>query len=281
MKFSIIICAKNEERNIKEMLESVRNLRTSNKDYEVIIVDDGSTDTTVLIAKNMKMKLIVVRSGGSGVAASRNTGIHIAKGEIIVFVDCDGVLDSNALNELLRVFSVSGTDIVQGNIWSQYYDTKANNWLSAWRKSVFLTKLTNQNGTLNSFNGRLLAIKRQFLTEVTKQGVSLFNSSLPGGGGEDRECGERMYRFGAVIRLAEKAIIKHKDPTDFWILARKKFKNGMADARAGVGESLFDWVNFRRTVLSPWKQGVPLWFSFAFWLSYILGNMYFWVKKNA
>jgi len=274
MKFSIIICAKNEEKNIGEMLDSIGRLQTKKNDYEVIVVDDHSSDKTVEIARKSKCKVRILKTDGNGVAAARNTGIAAAKGEVIVFVDCDGVLHQDCLVELSKKLKDPKTDIVQGNVWEQYYDSRANNWLSLWRKTVFIKKMLNKDGTLNSFNGRLLAIKMASLKKIVGS-KKVFDDSLSGAGGEDRECGERLYRKGAVIKLASKAIIKHKDPADLGKLIKKKFKNGIADSRAGVGEKLFDWNNFSRTVLAPWKQGVPLWLGFSFWLMYISGNLYY------
>ena len=274
MKFSIIICAKNEEQNIVEMLNSIKHLQTNAKDYEVILVDDHSSDKTVERAKKSSVKTRILKTIGHGVAAARNTGIMAAKESIIVFVDCDGVLDSKCLIELSAKLANPQVDVVQGNIWEQYYDTQANKWLSLWRKTVFMKKMMNKDGTLNSFNGRLLAIKASSLKKFTNS-KRVFDSSLSGAGGEDRECGERLYQKGAIIKLASKAVIKHKDPMDLRALIKKKFKNGIADSRAGVGEKLFDINNFVRVVICPWKQGVPLWLSFSFWLMYISGNLYY------
>jgi len=273
MKFSIIICAKNEERNVAEILDSIKHLQADAKDYEVILIDDHSSDRTVEIAKKSSTKVRILKAIGCGVAAARNTGIMAAKGNIVVFVDCDGVLDSRCLIELSAKLANPRVDIVQGNIWEQYYNTKANNWLSLWRKTVFMEKMVNKNGTLNSFNGRLLAVKVSSLKKLIGL-KKVFDSSLSGAGGEDRECGERLYQKGAVIELASKAIIKHKDPTNLCELIKKKFKNGITDSRAGVGEKLFDINNFTRAVIRPWKQGVPLWLSFSFWFMYITGNLY-------
>jgi len=274
MKFSIIICAKNEEQNIAEMLNSIKSLQTSAKNYEVIVVDDHSNDKTTEVARRSNLKVRILKTIGHGVAATRNTGIMAAKGRIIVFVDCDGVLDKKCLTELSIKLADPKTDIIQGNIWEQYHTTKANGWLSLWRKTTFMEKMMNKDGTLNSFNGRLLAIKMSSLKKLTKSNF-FFNSTLGGAGGEDRECGERLYRKGAIIKLASKAIIKHKDPVDLSKLIKKKFRNGIADSRAGVGEKLFDIDNFCRAVIHPWKQGVPLWLSFSFWLMYIAGNLYY------
>ena len=275
MKFSIIICAKNEERNIAEMLDSIRSLKTSARDYEVIVVNDHSNDKTVKIAKNSGIKkLKILKTAGHGVAATRNTGILAAEGKIIVFADCDGVLEDKCLAELSKVFDKFGADFVQGNIWEQYYTTKANRWLSLWRKTAFLEKVMNDDGTLNSFNGRFLAVKVSCLEKVNGS-KTIFDSSLGGAGGEDKECGERMYRQGAIIKLADKAIIKHKDPVNLSKLIKKRFKNGIADSKAGVGEKFFDIQNFRRAVICPWKRGVPLWLCFSFWFMYIAGNLYY------
>ncbi|MFH1601619.1 MAG: glycosyltransferase family 2 protein [Candidatus Shapirobacteria bacterium] len=274
MKFSIIICAKNEEQNIAEMLTSIGHLQANTRDYEVILVNDHSNDRTIEIAQESDVGVRVLKTIGQGVAATRNTGISVAKGNILVFVDCDGVLDSKCLMELSAKLANPQTDIVQGNIWEQYYNTNANKWLSLWRKVVFMEKMMNKDGTLNSFNGRLLAIRVSSLKKLTNS-KKVFDSSLSGAGGEDRECGERMYKKGAVIKLASKAIIRHKDPTNICELIKKKFKNGIADSKAGVGEKLFDINNFIRAVVNPWKYGVPLWLCFSFWFMYIAGNLYY------
>ncbi len=83
--FSVIIPTFNRERFIKRAVESVLN--QSFKSFELIVVDDGSTDKTQQILKGYPLTLI--SQDNRGVSSARNRGIEIAKGEIIAFLDSD------------------------------------------------------------------------------------------------------------------------------------------------------------------------------------------------
>lgn len=100
MKFSIIISAYNAECFIKRAIESVICNQQYN-DYEIIIINDGSTDrtkeeTNVFIDD----RVILVNKDNTGVSDSRNLGIVKAKGEYLIFLDADDLIPDNFLNRL-------------------------------------------------------------------------------------------------------------------------------------------------------------------------------------
>ncbi|MBU3956795.1 glycosyltransferase family 2 protein [Patescibacteria group bacterium] len=84
MKLSVIIIAKNEEKMIKDCLESVRQLAD-----EIIYIDTGSTDKTSQIAKQYATKSINLPFKGLAYSQWRNRGLREAKGEWILYVDAD------------------------------------------------------------------------------------------------------------------------------------------------------------------------------------------------
>ncbi len=88
-EISVVIPAYNAEKYIAESVLSVIN-QTFNL-WELIIVDDGSTDSTVEIIKRFytDTRIILVRQANKGVSAARNTGIKTAKGKFIAFLDAD------------------------------------------------------------------------------------------------------------------------------------------------------------------------------------------------
>lgn len=85
--FSIIIPAKNEENNIKNCLESIFAVDYDHAQYEVIVVDNGSTDQTVAIAEELGARTFI--QPDLTISGLRNYGASEAKGEIFVFLDAD------------------------------------------------------------------------------------------------------------------------------------------------------------------------------------------------
>ncbi len=84
---SVIIPTFNRGWVLKEAIDSV--LLQEFKDFELIVVDDGSTDNTEYILDSFKEKIIVLRQGNRGVSSARNAGIAKASGEFIAFLDSD------------------------------------------------------------------------------------------------------------------------------------------------------------------------------------------------
>ena len=98
LKFSFIVAAYNVEKYIHKCIKSL--LTNSTNDYEIIIVDDKSTDSTmnkINEFKSDKRIRIIKHSSNLGVSAARNTGIENAKGEWYIFIDGDDYISSNFL----------------------------------------------------------------------------------------------------------------------------------------------------------------------------------------
>ncbi|WP_436629415.1 glycosyltransferase family 2 protein [Latilactobacillus sakei] len=111
MELSIILPVYNVELYVKECLESILNQTFS--DFELIIIDDGSSDDTVEIIKSFKDKRIhYFYQMNSGISAARNNGIKHAKGKYIVFIDSDDIINSNLIEEGYSLITVENLDIV-------------------------------------------------------------------------------------------------------------------------------------------------------------------------
>jgi glycosyltransferase involved in cell wall biosynthesis len=107
---SVIIPIYNGEKYIKRCFESV--FSQTEKNFEIIAVDDGSTDSTFSVLKeyeNEKIKVIHIEN--SGVSMARNVGIENATGEYITFLDVDDELLENALESLLFLIKKHDADI--------------------------------------------------------------------------------------------------------------------------------------------------------------------------
>lgn len=112
-KFSIIIPVYNAAKYLADCLESCLNQAFFKVgiDYEVICIDDGSSDNSPqVLAEYEKRGVIVVSQENSGVSATRNKGIDIARGEYIWFVDSDDVVKANVLSEIYYLLKSCNAD---------------------------------------------------------------------------------------------------------------------------------------------------------------------------
>lgn len=100
---SIIIPIYNKEQYIEKCVDSI--LSQKYKDYEVILVNDGSTDNSLQICKECYSKINnikIITQKNQGVSAARNTGILNAKGENIIFIDADDEIEEGYLENLSK-----------------------------------------------------------------------------------------------------------------------------------------------------------------------------------
>ena len=130
-KFSIIIPVYNVEKYIKKCLDSV--FAQTEKDYEVIVVNDGTKDNSMDIVKNYDVK--IVNQKNQGLSEARNTGLKNAKGEYILFLDSDDYIEKDLLKELNKSIK-NKPDLVRFQI-REVFDTykKDYNELSFTNKS--------------------------------------------------------------------------------------------------------------------------------------------------
>jgi GT2 family glycosyltransferase len=118
---SVVIIGKNEQRNIEKCILSIINQTYPN--FEVVYVDDNSSDNTVRIAQELrssvknenckKFEVIPVKSGIPG--KNRNVGIKFSKGYVVAFIDADCIAESDWITNLLTAFSLK-TGLVGGPI---------------------------------------------------------------------------------------------------------------------------------------------------------------------
>lgn len=110
---SIVTPMYNSANYIKQLLDSIS--KQTYKNFEIIIVDDGSTDNSVNIVNEYLsetcIKYSITKQKNSGPSSARNTGIDLSSGEYIVFVDSDDVLHPDYLSELFAAVHLSNTEL--------------------------------------------------------------------------------------------------------------------------------------------------------------------------
>lgn len=125
---SLIIPAHNTAEYISECLDSV--LAQTFPDFECIVIDDGSTDTTADIVKKYVEKdkrLRLIEQKHAGASAARNRGLKEATGQYITFIDADDFYAKDTLKKLFNKATETGADIVYYN-FARFYDSNEDNW---------------------------------------------------------------------------------------------------------------------------------------------------------
>jgi glycosyltransferase involved in cell wall biosynthesis len=125
---SVVICAYNAERTMRQCLESLRKLDYPN--FEVVIVDDGSRDNTAAISMDFP-EFRLVRQPNKGLSFARNVGMQAARGEIIAYTDSDCVVDPHWLTLMARAMEQGGFDGCGGPNLSPHEDGRIEACCSA------------------------------------------------------------------------------------------------------------------------------------------------------
>lgn len=115
-RLSIVVPFYNVERYVLACLESLQ--RQSFSDFEVILVDDGSADSTFDLAASFcsrDNRFRIVRQENQGLGPARNTGVRQAQGEYLTFVDSDDLVPRHAYELMIRSLEESGSDFAAGD----------------------------------------------------------------------------------------------------------------------------------------------------------------------
>ena len=118
---SICIPTYNRRAYLRETIDSI--FQQTYKDYEIVIVDDGSTDGTEEMIKNLGFPVTYYWQENSGDAAARNKLIELAKGKYISFIDSDDLLIPDAIERMIKVMEAQNEDII---VYGSYYRINEN-----------------------------------------------------------------------------------------------------------------------------------------------------------
>ena len=122
---SIIIPIYNREQYIEECIRSIQ--AQTYKNYEIILIDDGSTDNSLSLCRSLAQTepaIRILESGHAGVSAARNIGLDAAQGRFVFFLDSDDIIHPKLLEVLVKGLEetdavIAGTQCI--SIWEQYW----------------------------------------------------------------------------------------------------------------------------------------------------------------
>jgi rhamnosyltransferase len=246
---SIIILSKNEERYIDSTLDMVFQQKVDMR-YEVIVIDSGSGDSTLDIAKNYPVKILEIPSDEFSHGETRNQGARIANGDIVVFLNADATpKDDNWLKNLTENFK-NDEKIVA--VYSRIYPRQDCNPLRSWEilndaylqndKRVKYIDNFDKYNCMNSRDKRRLlsfqtiscAIRKHFLLKNPFKQLEF---------GEDLEWSKRIMEKGFKVVFEPESVVLHSH--NFYFSFIKTFKKYFDDAKLNnYLLNIWSWRNF-------------------------------------
>lgn len=226
---SVIIPTYNEESVISDCLNSLA--KQSQKDMEVIVVDDGSTDQTVEKIKQLRIvgyELKVINGNHEGAGAARNLGAKHAKGDVLVFVDADMTFDKNFLKMLVK-------PILQGKSKGTFSkDEIVSNWSSVWSRCYN----KNEGWVDKRRHPKNYPDTQKVFRAILKSEFEKVGGFTAGGYNDDWSLSEKL---GYEAFSSPKALFYHKNPESLkeiynhakWV-GKRKYKFGMIGYLVGI-----------------------------------------------
>jgi glycosyltransferase involved in cell wall biosynthesis len=155
MFLSVIICTYNREQHIERALQSLVQQDFDKSAYEIIVVDNNSTDHTSEIIQNFKnthpqYQIVLTKELRQGLSYARNKGIELAKGSYISFIDDDGMAQNDYVRQIDNYVKLFPNDVAfGGKVLPEYENGKEPVWMSKYiERIISIVDLGNQVKTL-------------------------------------------------------------------------------------------------------------------------------------
>ena len=183
MKYSVIIpsyqCADTIEQTVLSVLDSGLS------DFEIILVNDGSTDSTPVVCDSLAKKyneVICIHKENGGVSSARNLGIDKAKGEYLLFMDSDDSYDKNGLKNACEICESKNPELLIFGLSFNYYKNgniyRKDELIYPGKEPLKPSEWANDFENLFQHNALSSACNKIFKTEILKENNIVFNKNV-------------------------------------------------------------------------------------------------------
>ena len=202
---SVVIPAHNAAETLGDCLQAI--LSSDHAEYEVVVVDDASSDTTARIAQELGCRVVRLPEN-TGAAQAKNTGARHARGDVLLFTDADIVLQTDTIRlvaedlsdpAIAGVVGLLGQKVRCGNFSSQF----KNQWMHYTYKR--LAESRDAARGVGVFFTSLAAIRREVFERMGGFDTHYLGASVT----EDIEFGQRLLSAGHRIWLDRRLTVEH------------------------------------------------------------------------
>ncbi len=222
MLLSVIICTYNREKYIGDLLKSLAANTLSPDNYEILIVDNNCTDHTADICTQFAREHTTTRirylyETTQGLSAARNKGIAEAKGDILLYVDDDALVDNNYLDTYFRFFDEHPDAMAAGGPIIPLYETQEPDWMSPYVKSLLTAYMYYgdklRTYPMNAFpGGGNAAYRKQVFLQIGPFNPQLGRNGSNLMGAEEKDIFFKMRKMKLPIYYLPKAVLHHIIP---------------------------------------------------------------------
>lgn len=244
-KLSVIIPVYNVENYLSKCIESVIN--QSFKDFELILINDGSTDRSGQICDEYLTKdkrIRVIHKNNEGVSKARNIGIDESKGEYLIFIDSDDWIEYNTFQCLIENIEIYKSDLIISGMIYDYYENEV--LISNIKKTTdFLVNVNKKSLQVNFSNlfekvNFLSSCNKMFLSKIIKNNNIKFdeNSIIY----EDFNFNLNVINNSNNITIVPNLLYHYRINSQECILSKRRKINLVSDIHK-VSSSLLNFLN--------------------------------------
>ena len=219
VKVSVVVPVRNNQEMIAECIESLLNQDFHKDEFEIIIVDNNSTDNTAEIIKRYPVKYLF--EGKTGRTKARNTAIKHASGDIICFTDSDCVAHKSWIRELAQGFNDASIGGVGGKSLGHEVSNLTEKYIELLYEEYNLSFRSSDPPQIMTGNA---AYRARVLEEV-----GCFDESFETS--EDYDLSARVFWSGYRLEYAPKAIVYHRHRSNLKKFFAQYFEYGRGYVR--------------------------------------------------
>ncbi len=203
-ELSVIVPAWNAAKTLPLCLEALERQTAARARFEVIVVDDGSSDGTAEIARRFSVRCCSQKNQGP--AAARNKGVSLAQGSLIFFTDADCVPDPTWLEKMAAPFARPEVAAVKGT-----YRTEQTSLVARFAQLEFEERfrMLARRDSIDMVDTYSAGFRKDIF-----QQLGGFDTRFPEANNEDTEFSYRMAEAGHTMVFAPKAVVRHLNHPD-------------------------------------------------------------------